>query len=191
MVNKIIPIKLKLTVGSFYTLRAPYWRELNNEWEAFLGLKNSLYCFESLAALISFVHTNNRHDLINHPAWNSLTKFASYKLYPPKEYNYDLIGLPALFTNFPTKKTVIGIYRALELVSSLGYVCKLTLINKFINGNPILRSINGSIENFSYHSGHKHWNEIETVIDYNWYKVLDSINKIILVPKFKNLAIFN
>ena len=50
----IVPVKLSLTEGDFYTLWAPAWREHGAQWQAFLGADDELYFFRSPGQLLAF-----------------------------------------------------------------------------------------------------------------------------------------
>ena len=49
--NGIVPVKLSLTKGDFYTLWAPSWREHGAEWQAFLGAGDDLFVFHPRGTL--------------------------------------------------------------------------------------------------------------------------------------------
>ena len=59
----IVPVKLSLTEGDFYTLFAPKWREHGAEWQAFLGFGDDLYVFQTPAELLLFLESGDKHDL--------------------------------------------------------------------------------------------------------------------------------
>ncbi|MBB1042568.1 hypothetical protein G6022_14815, partial [Dietzia sp. Cai40] len=57
MAKDIVPIELGLPEGDVTTLWAPSWREDNDDWEAFLGLDEDLYAFDSTAELLALVRS--------------------------------------------------------------------------------------------------------------------------------------
>ena len=63
----ILPVKLSLTDGDFYTLWAPTWKEHGSEWQAFFGDENSVLVFESPEALLAYINNTPKHDLSDHP----------------------------------------------------------------------------------------------------------------------------
>ena len=65
----IVPVKLSLTEGDFYTLWAPTWREKGSEWQAFMGDDQSVLAFHSPEELLAYVSSTNTHDLVDHPQW--------------------------------------------------------------------------------------------------------------------------
>ena len=73
MAAELVPVRLGITAGDFYTLWAPRWREGGDEWEGFLGKDDDLFVFESVADLVAFVRTNSDNDLTDHPAWEATT----------------------------------------------------------------------------------------------------------------------
>ena len=66
----IVPVKLSLTEGDFYTLWAPKWRQHGSEWQAFLGDDEAVLAFNSPAELLCFVESGTKHDLLDHPHWD-------------------------------------------------------------------------------------------------------------------------
>src|SRR5690242_5236712 len=165
MAADIVPIRLGLTKGDLYTLWAPRWRDEGDEWEAFLGDDEDLFAFESVADLVAFVRTNTDNDLADHPAWEALTTASAHKLDPAEDRRYDIVGVPELVADKPSEDSVANLHRTLAIVSSIGSVCDLTAISKFFNGNPVLGTLGGGLDEFTGRSGRKRWGEIEAVID--------------------------
>lgn len=182
MAADIVPIRLGLTKGDLYTLWAPRWRDAGDEWEAFLGKDEDLYGFETVADLVGFVRTNKDNDLTDHPAWQELTEANAHRLDPAEDRQYDVIGVPDLVAEKPSKETVAQLHRTLAIVSSLGSVCDLATINKFFNGNPVLATIGGGVEAFAGRSGRKRWGEIEAIIGRAWDGVVDAIDELVTTP---------
>jgi hypothetical protein len=178
----IVSIKLELTDGDLYTLWAPRWRDAGDEWEAFLGKDEDLYGFASVPDLVAFVRTDTDNDLVDHPAWKTLTGLSAHELDPPPESRYDLIGVPDLVAENPTDDSVRAVGDALAIAASIGSVCELAAVAKFFNGNPNLGSISSGLEYFTGRAGLKRWHEIGAVIDRGWDNVIDAIDGIITTP---------
>jgi hypothetical protein len=183
MAADIVPVRLALTKGDLYTLWAPRWRDAGDEWEAFLGDDEDLFAFESVADLVAFVRTNTDNDLADHPAWEALTTASAHKLDPAEDRRYDIVGVPELVADKPSEDSVANLHRTLAIVSSIGSVCDLTAISKFFNGNPVLGTLGGGLDEFTGRSGRKRWGEIEAVIDRGWDAVLDAIDEIVTIPE--------
>ncbi|WP_458319712.1 protein export chaperone SatS [Mycolicibacterium brisbanense] len=183
MAADIVPVRLALTKGDLYTLWAPRWRDAGDEWEAFLGDDEDLFAFESVADLVAFVRTNSDNDLADHPAWEKLTEASAHKLDPSEDRQYDLVGVPELVAEKPTEESVASLHRTLAIVSSIGSVCELAAISKFFNGNPVLGTLGGGLDEFTGRSGRKRWADIEGVIDRGWDGVLDAIDEIVTIPE--------
>ncbi len=183
MAADIVPIRLGLTKGDLYTLWAPRWRDAGDEWEAFLGEGDALFAFESVADLAAFVRTNTDNDLADHPAWEKLTAANAHKLQSADDREYDIVGVPELVADKPTEESVATVHRTLVVVSSIGSVCELTAISKFFNGNPVLGTLGGGMDNFTGRSGRKRWAEVEAVIGRGWDSVLDAIDEIVTIPE--------
>ncbi len=178
----IVPIELALDDREVFTLYAPRWRDASDEWEAFLGKDDDLYAFESVADLAAFIRANTDNDLADHPAWVALTTASAHKLEPKADRRCDLINVYELLAEKPTQESVEELAGTLAIASAIGSVCELPAISKFFNGNPVLSSVSGGIAEFSDKAGMRRWDEIGTVIDKGWDKVIDAIEGVISTP---------
>ena len=183
MAAELVPIRLVLTEGDFYTVWTPRWRDAGDEWEAFLGKDEDLYGFAGAADLVAFVRGGNEHDLTDHPAWEALVEASAHKLDPSEERQFDLIAVEELLADKPTEESVATLARTLAIVSSLGSVCELPAVTKFFNGNPTLSSVNGGIDEFSGKAGLKKWNNIAAIVGRNWDGIIAAIDDIITTPE--------
>ena len=184
----IVPIELALDDRDVFTLYAPRWRDASDEWEAFLGKEDELYAFESVPDLVAFVRSNTDNDLTDHPAWETLTTASAHRLKPKNDKRFDLVNVYELLTEKPTQDSVEQLAGTLAIASAIGSVCELPAISKFFNGNPVLSSVSGGIADFSDKAGLRRWNEIGTVIDKGWDKVIDAIEDVISTPDVDNKA---
>ena len=184
----IVPIELVLDDRDVFTLYAPRWRDAKDEWEAFLGKDEDLYAFESVADLVAFVRSNSDNDLTDHPAWEALTSANAHKLKPKDDKRFDVIDVYELLAEKPTQDSVEQVAGTLAIASAIGSVCDLPAVSKFFNGNPVLSSVSGGIADFSDKAGLRRWNEIGTVIDKGWDKVIDAIEDVISTPDVDNKA---
>ncbi len=184
----IVPIELALDDRDVFTLYAPRWRDASDEWEAFLGKDDDLYAFESVADLVAFIRSSADNDLTDHPAWETLTTANAHKLKPTDDKRFDLIDVYELLAEKPTQDSVEQVAGTLAIASAIGSVCELAAISKFFNGNPVLSSVSGGIADFSDKAGLRRWNEIGTVIDKGWDKVIDAIEDVISTPDVDNKA---
>ncbi|MET0898724.1 MAG: primosomal protein [Mycobacterium sp.] len=183
MAAELVPIRLVLTEGDFYTVWAPRWRDAGDEWEAFLGKEEDLYGFASAADLVAFVRTNTDNDLVDHPAWGALLEASAHKLDPAEAHQFDLIAVEELAADNPTEESVQTLARTMAIVSSIGSVCELPAVTKFFNGNPSLSSVNGGVEEFAGKAGLKRWNNIAAIIGRNWDGIIAAIDDIITTPE--------
>jgi hypothetical protein len=183
MAAELVPIRLVLTEGDFYTVWAPRWRDAGDEWEAFLGKEEDLYGFASAADLVAFVRTNTDNDLVDHPAWGALLEASAHKLDPGEDHQFDLIAVEELAADNPTEESVQTLARTMAIVSSIGSVCELPAVTKFFNGNPTLSSVNGGVEEFSGKAGLKRWNNIAAIVGRNWDGIIAAIDDIMTTPE--------
>jgi hypothetical protein len=182
MAAELVPIRLTLTKGDFYTVWAPRWRDAGDEWEALLGKDDDLYGFASAADLVAFVRGGDENDLTDHPAWGQLLEANAHKLDPSEDRQFDLIAVEELLADKPTEESVATLARTLAIVSSIGSVCELPAVTKFFNGNPTLSSVNGGADEFSGKAGLKRWNNIAAIVGRNWDGIIAAIDDIITTP---------
>lgn len=189
MAGHIVPIELGLTDGNVVTLWAPRWREGDDEWEAFLGLDEDLYGFPGVAQLVAFVRSDDDNDLVEHPAWETISGVQAEELVPTKDKTYDLIGVPELAAEDPTPEVVAELEDALEIVRIIGEVCELSTVTRFFNGNPILGAVTVGTTNFAGKEGLELWGRIGTLIDKHWDDVVDAIDEVITTPDVDATAV--
>lgn len=183
MAAELVPIRLTLTEGDFYTVWAPRWRDAGDEWEALLGKDEDLYGFASAADLVAFVRGGDENDLTDHPAWAQLLEANAHKLDPAEDKQFDLITVEEVLAEKPTEESVVTLARTLAIVSSIGSVCELPAVTKFFNGNPTLSSVNGGLDEFSGKAGLKRWNNIAAIVGRNWDGIIAAIDDIITTPE--------
>ncbi|WP_144205866.1 protein export chaperone SatS [Mycobacterium tilburgii] len=183
MAADLVPIHLSLSEGDRYTVWAPRWRDSGDEWEAFLGKDEDWFVFESVADLVAFVRTDTDNDLIDHPAWEKLTTAHAHSFKPAENRQFDLVAIEELVAEKPTEESVNTLAAALAIVSSIGSVCELAAVSKFFNGNPILGTVSGGIDNFSGKAGEKRWHAIGEIIARSWDDVLTAVEEIVSIPE--------
>jgi hypothetical protein len=183
MAAQLVPIRLGVTAGDFYTLWAPRWRDAGDEWEGFLGRDEDLYGFESVADLTAFVRSGADNDLDDHPAWERLRQANAHKLQPGEDRQADLIGAAELLAGKPTEASVEALANTLAVVSSIGSVCELPTVTRFFNGNPTLGLVVGGIDQFTGRAGRKRWSAIGEIFSRSWDGVVAAIDEIITTPE--------
>ena len=182
MATELVPIRLGVTAGDFYTLWAPRWRDGSDEWEAFLGKDEDLFAFESVADLAAFVRTDTDNDLVDHPAWKRLAAANAHRFEPAEDRHADLIAVEELLADKPTEASVTSLAATLGVVSSIGAVCDLPTVMRFFNGNPNLGLVSGGIDQFTGRAGSKRWDTVGDIIARGWDGVLAAIDEVITTP---------
>lgn len=185
----IVPIELGLTDGDLVTLWAPAWREGDDEWEAFLGHGEDLYGFESIAELAAFVRTNSDNDLVDHPAWRTVTALAATEFEPAESHAFDLIAVPELAAGDPDEDILEELDQTLTMVRTIGEVCELEVVTKFFNANPALSAVSSGYRFFDDREGLEVWDRIGAAIAKHWDSVLDAIDDVISVPDVEASAV--
>lgn len=188
MASDIVPIELGLTDGPVYTLWAPRWRDGEDEWEAFLGLEEDLYAFESVAELVAFARSGAPNDLDDHPAWEALTSLTAEAFDPRRERSFDLISVPELAADQPTPEVIAELEDTLEIVGLIGEVCELIEVTKFFNGNPVLGTVRIGTHNFEGREGLEMWHKVGQLIARKWDDVVDAIESVVSAPKVSATA---
>jgi hypothetical protein len=178
----ILPVKLSLTHGDYYTLWAPKWREHGAEWQAFLGYGDDLYVFESPEALLHYIETTTeKHDLITHPKWAQFSSSDETRVVPDERQEFDLIGTPALLAEQPSHAAVSAVSRNFHMARSLGEVVGDTDVLVFFSSHSLLNNADRGVQHFSGSQGMADWTAIGHVILGNWDKVIDSLDKAVTV----------
>ncbi|BBY54854.1 primosomal protein [Mycobacterium koreense] len=188
MAADLVPIRLSLTAGDYYTLWAPRWRDAGDEWEAFLGKDDDLYGFATVADLVAFVRTDTDNDLVDHPGWPRLTEANAHTLDPARRRSFDLVAVEEWLAEDPTKKSVRSLAGALAVVASIGSVCELTAITKFFNGNPTLGTVTSGVDYFTGRAGQARWEALGEVVARNWDAVLDAVDAVVTTPDVDSAA---
>ena len=173
----ILPVKLSLTEGDFYTLWAPKWRQNGSEWQAFLGDDESVLAFNSPAELLCFVESGNKHDLLDHPQWDQFAGRDADRVTPAKRDEYDLIGMPEALAGRPSHQNVSTVARNLEIASALADVAGAEHTTLFFASHSILRNVSRGADHYSGEQGMSEWSGVGHVIAGNWKEVIADLDK--------------
>ena len=173
----IVPVKLSLTEGDFYTLWAPKWRQNGSEWQAFLGDDESVLAFNSPAELLCFVESGNKHDLLDHPQWDQFAGRDADRVTPAKRDEYDLIGMPEALAGRPSHQNVSTVARNLEIASALADVAGAEHTTIFFASHSILRNVSRGADHYSGEQGMSEWSGVGHVIAGNWKAVIEDLDK--------------
>lgn len=183
MAQDIVPVELGLTEGDLITLWAPRWREDGEEWEAFLGHGEHVYCFDDAAELAAFIRTVTEHDLTEHPAWSTVTGLAAPELEPDESHCYDIVGVPELAAGDPEAWTLSELHETLEMVRTLADVCELDVVTEVLDSAPGFALLAGGPTSFLGKDGAKRWTEVGSVLAQRWDEVLDALDEVVFVPE--------
>ena len=173
----IVPVKLSLTEGDFYTLWAPKWRQNGSEWQAFLGDDEDVLAFNSPAELLCFVESGTKHDLLDHPQWDQFAGRDADRVTPAKRDEYDLIGMPEALVGRPSHQNVSTVARNLEIASALADVAGAEHTTIFFASHSILRNVSRGADHYSGEQGMSEWSGVGHVIAGNWKEVIADLDK--------------
>ncbi|MDO4762513.1 MAG: hypothetical protein Q4A31_11380 [Corynebacterium sp.] len=182
MTNKgIIPVKVSLTEGDFFTLWAPSWREHGAEWQAFLGAGDQLFMFRSPEELLVFLEEDTAHDLRDHPKWNAFMAQGAHRVVPSDKQYFDIVGVPALLAGRASHENVSHVARCFKLARSLGDVTGTSSVQVFFSSHSLLANADRGSEHFSGPAGEAEWTAIGRVIVTNWDKVVDALDAAVTI----------
>ena len=173
----IVPVKLSLTEGDFYTLWAPKWRQNGSEWQAFLGDDEAVLAFNSPAELLCFVESDTKHDLLDHPQWDQYAGRDADRVTPAERDEYDLIGMPEALAGRPSHQNVSTVARNLEIASALADVAGAEHTTIFFASHSILRNVSRGADHYSGEQGMSEWSGVGHVIAGNWKGVIEDLDQ--------------
>ena len=173
----IVPVKLSLTEGDFYTLWAPKWRQNGSEWQAFLGDDEAVLAFNSPAELLCFLESGTKHDLLDHPQWDQFAGRDADRVTPAERDEYDLIGMPVALAGRPSHQNVSTVARNLEIASALADVAGAEHTTIFFASHSILRNVSRGADHYSGEQGMSEWSGVGHVIAGNWKGVIEDLDQ--------------
>jgi len=173
----IVPVKLSLTEGDFYTLWAPKWRQSGSEWQAFLGDDEAVLAFNSPAKLLCFLESGTKHDLLDHPQWDQFAGRDADRVTPAERDEYDLIGMPEALAGRPSHQNVSTVARNLEIASALADVAGAEHTTIFFASHSILRNVSRGADHYSGEQGMSEWSGVGHVIAGNWKGVIEDLDQ--------------
>lgn len=189
MAAEIIPIQLGLTAGNGLTLWAPRWREEGEEWEAFLGHGDDLYVFPSPAHLAAFIRSNDEHDLIDHPEWDSASEAMTDELVPDDDHRFDIVGVPELVAEMPDIWTLAELADTVAILHSLAEVCDLPAIEDVLAAADGFSLLSVGEQAFTGRQGEKLWNGIGAVVVQRWDEVVEALDGVATTPEIGAAAL--
>lgn len=179
----ILPVKISLTDGDFYTLWAPSWKEHGAEWQAFLGAGEHVFFFESPAQLLAFLRSGTKHDLMSHPQWRSFDERGVLRVVPGKRGFYDVVGAPEFLAGRPSYENVSKTARAFAIARSLGSVCDVADVQEFFGSYSILGGVERGSDHFSQEAGMSEWSAIGRTVLKGWNGVVDGLDALVYTPE--------
>lgn len=178
MTNRaIVPVKLSLTEGDFYTLWAPTWKENGAEWQAFLGDDKDVLLFHSPADLLAYLESGNKHDLSSHPRWPTFESLPADRVTPEPKDEYDIIGAPAYLAGRPSYDSVSALDRIFTVTNSLAQVTGADDAVLFFASHSMLGNVSRGFEHYSGEHGFGEWTGVGRTVLSNWPKVITALDE--------------
>ena len=172
----IIPVKLSLTEGDYYTLWAPSWKEHGAEWQAFLGDDAGVFMFTSPAKMLAFLNSGRKHDLRSHPKWGAFESLPADRIEPDKKDVLDIIGAPALLAGRPSYENVSALGRIFHVTRSLGEVTGADDAVLFFASHSVLGNVHRGADHYAGEHGMGEWSSVGRAVLSNWRKVVESLD---------------
>lgn len=172
----ILPVKISLTGGDFYTLWAPTWRENGAEWQAFLGDEHSVLVFSTPEQLLAYLEVTPTHDLSDHPAWREFQQRPADRVVPADEHYYDIIGAPDFLAGHPSYVNVSSLDKVFRIARSLADVSSAEQAQIFFASHSILGNISRGTEHFAGDNGGSEWSGVGRVVLANWEGVVRALD---------------
>ena len=178
----ILPVKISLTEGDYFTLWAPTYRQHNEEWQAFLGHGEHIYFFNSPAEVLAFIRSGQPHDLDSHPSWNDFAQRPANWVTPTEGDTYDLIGVPQMLANRPSHNAVKSAARCFRITQSLASVLSLLPIQSTFSSHSVLANVQRGSDHYAGENGLSEWSAVGRVVATNWDSIIDSLDEHVYRP---------
>lgn len=179
----IVPIKISLTEGDFYTLWAPKWRQQGTEWQALLGDDETVLGFRTEAELLTFIESDKPHDLKDHPEWEEFNQGPANRVSPEERDTYDLIGTPEFLAGRPSHTNISAVARNFQMAEVIASVTAAQQTSIFFASHSLLRNASRGLDHFSGEQGLQEWTAIGRIVLTNWQKVIDDLDaQVRIVP---------
>lgn len=177
----ILPVKISLTEGDFYTLWAPTWRQGGSEWQAFLGDADNVLVFNSPEALLVYLEDHDDHDLVDHPKWSAFQSGGDDRVVPGEKNYYDIVGLPSFLAGRPSHENVSAVSRTFQLSRSLAEVAAAQDASIFFASHSILNNVHRGHEHYAGPTGLDEWSGVGRAVLANWENVITSLDESVRV----------
>lgn len=172
----ILPVKISLTEGDYYTLWAPTWRQGGSEWQAFLGDADDVLVFDSPEALLVYLEDHEDHDLVDHPKWEAFQCSGDDRVVPGEKNTYDIVGLPHFLAGRPSHENVSAVSRTFQLARSLAEVASAQDASIFFASHSILNNVHRGHEHYAGETGLDEWSGVGRAVLANWESVVASLD---------------
>lgn len=183
----ILPVKMSLTAGDFYTLWAPSWKENGAQWQAFLGDNQSVLVFNFPEELLAYLDTHAVHDLSDHPQWAEFQAQGDDRVVPGEKQYYDIIGAPAYLADRPSHENVSRLARVFQISRSLADVASAEHAQIFFASHSILGNVARGADHYAGENGLSEWSGVGRVVLANWEEVVHSLDDAVRVVDTQEL----
>ncbi|WP_342319109.1 hypothetical protein [Corynebacterium mayonis] len=187
----IIPVKIALNRGDFYTLWAPAWKEHGTEWQAFLGDEESILVFKSPEQLLAYIESTPRHDLTDHPKWDAFEQSGADRVVPADEHYFDIVGAPEFLAGRASYANVSSLSKVFHIARSLSAVSSAEQAQIFFASHSILNNVSRGSEHYAGENGSSEWSGVGRVVLANWDAVVESLDQSVRLAPAQDEAAVN
>ncbi|RAV32900.1 hypothetical protein [Corynebacterium heidelbergense] len=171
----IVPLRLTITSGEWYTLWAQTWIVHGEHFQGFLGEEERAFIFKTPAELLAFITTEGEHDLSSHPQWASFKKDAAAQLQSPTDI--DLIELPVELTRQADYRNTRTVSDSFDVLQSLGAVLGISSINKWFGDYSVLANVRRGADHYASQNGAQEWLSVGRLVADNWRTMLTDLEE--------------
>lgn len=173
--NRLVPLKMELTSGTWYTLWAPVWVVRGEKWQAFLGRDDKISVFKSPAELHAYINSGQDHVLSDHPEWKEFQENSAQHLTEDNFQDISLIETPNYLSGRPSYEDVRDVTRGFSLLQSIGGVAGIESVNSWFGSYSMLQNIYRGAEHYAGESGFEEWTAVGRIVLGKWATMLDDV----------------
>src|SRR5699024_2206957 len=133
--------------------------------------------FRTEAVLLTFIESDNQHNLRDHPEWEDFNKDPANRVSPEERDSYDLIETPEFLAGRPSHTNISAVARNFQLAEVIASVTAAQHTSIFFASHSLLRNASRGLDHFSGEQGLQEWTAIGRIVLTNWQKVIDELDE--------------
>src|SRR5699024_9229983 len=137
----------------------------------------SVLGFRTEAELLTFIESDNPHDLKDHPEWEDFNKGPANRVSPEERDFYDLIGTPEFLAGRPSHTNISAVARNFQMADIMASVSAAQHISNFFASHSLLRNASSSLDHISCEQGMQKRTDIGRIVLTKRQKVIDELDE--------------